>query len=322
MDYNINFPHLGLYFDHVGKLIDIHGFTIAYYGIVVCIGIIAGVWMALAEAKRTGQDVDMYMDFAIYEVIFCVIGARLYYVIFSWDKYKDDLLSILNLRQGGLAIYGAVIMCLVVCLVYTRVKKLDFLLLCDTGVLGLPLGQLIGRYGNFFNREAFGGYTDSLFAMQLPITAVRQTDITPEQLQHIVEVNGVDYIQVHPTFLYESLWNLVLFLILVLFVRYRKRFKGQVMLTYLGGYGLGRFFIESLRTDQLKIPGTEIPVSMVVAAVLVVASVVLTVIGIVKAKKSVVTVVKETAESGAKVEEKVESGSAVEETIESGIKSE
>ena len=135
MDYNINFPHLGIYFEHVGKLIDIHGFTIAYYGIVVCIGIIAGVWMALAEAKRTGQDVDMYMDFAIYEVIFCVIGARAYYVIFSWDSYKDNLLSILNLRQGGLAIYGAFIMCLIVCLVYTRVKKLDFRLLCDTGVL-------------------------------------------------------------------------------------------------------------------------------------------------------------------------------------------
>ena len=287
MDYNINFPHLGIYFEHVGKLIDIHGFTIAYYGIVVCIGIIAGVWMALAEAKRTGQDVDMYMDFAIYEVIFCVIGARAYYVIFSWDSYKDNLLSILNLRQGGLAIYGAVIMCLIVCLVYTRVKKLDFRLLCDTGVLGLPLGQLIGRYGNFFNREAFGGYTDSLFAMQLPVSAVRSSDMTMEQYEKIVNVGGIDYIQVHPTFLYESMWNLVLFLVLVLFVRYHKKFKGQVMLVYLGGYGLGRFFIESLRTDQLKIPGTSIPVSMVVAAALVIASVVLNIVGIRKSRQSV-----------------------------------
>ncbi len=242
--------------------------------------------MALSEAKRTGQDVVMYMDFAIYEVIFCVIGARAYYVIFSWDQYKDDLLSILNLRQGGLAIYGAVIMCLVVCLVYTKIKKLDFRLLCDTGVLGLPLGQLIGRYGNFFNREAFGGYTDSLFAMQLPVSAVRYGDITPELMEHLVTIDGVEYIQVHPTFLYESLWNLALFLFLILFVRYKKCFKGQVMLVYLGGYGLGRFFIESLRTDQLLIPGTHIPVSMVVAACLVAASIVLNIVGIAKSKAS------------------------------------
>ncbi len=302
MDYNINFPHLGIYMDHVGKLININGFTIAYYGIVVVIGIMAGVWMALSEAKRTGQDVEMYMDFAIYEVIFCIIGARLYYVIFSWDKYKDDLLSIFNLRQGGLAIYGAVIMCLVVCLVYTKVKKLDFLLLCDTGVVGLPLGQLIGRYGNFFNREAFGGYTDSLFAMQLPVTAVRASDVTIEQMENVVNVNGIDYIQVHPTFLYESLWNLALFLFLILFVRYRKAFKGQVMLVYLGGYGLGRFFIESLRTDQLKIPGTDIAVSMVVAMTLVVLSVILNIVGIVKAKTTVAAGGGSEPEGGAKVE--------------------
>ena len=301
MDYNINFPHLGIYMDHVGKLININGFTIAYYGIVVVIGIMAGVWMALSEAKRTGQDVEMYMDFAIYEVIFCIIGARLYYVIFSWDKYKDDLLSIFNLRQGGLAIYGAVIMCLVVCLVYTKVKKLDFLLLCDTGVVGLPLGQLIGRYGNFFNREAFGGYTDSLFAMQLPVTAVRASDVTIEQMENVVNVNGIDYIQVHPTFLYESLWNLALFLFLILFVRYRKAFKGQVMLVYLGGYGLGRFFIESLRTDQLKIPGTDIAVSMVVAMTLVVLSVILNIVGIAKAKTTVAAGGGSEPEGGAKV---------------------
>ncbi|MCR4947516.1 MAG: prolipoprotein diacylglyceryl transferase [Lachnospiraceae bacterium] len=301
MDYNINFPHLGIYMDHVGKLININGFTIAYYGIVVVIGILAGVWMALSEAKRTGQDVEMYMDFAIYEVIFCIIGARLYYVIFSWDKYKDDLLSIFNLRQGGLAIYGAVIMCLVVCLVYTKVKKLDFLLLCDTGVVGLPLGQLIGRYGNFFNREAFGRYTDSLFAMQLPVTAVRASDVTIEQMENVVNVNGIDYIQVHPTFLYESLWNLALFLFLILFVRYRKVFKGQVMLVYLGGYGLGRFFIESLRTDQLKIPGTDIAVSMVVAMTLVVLSVILNIVGIVKAKINVAADGGSEPEGGAKV---------------------
>lgn len=135
------------------------------------------------------------------------------------------------------------------------------------------LGQIIGRWGNFFNREAFGGYTDGLFAMQLPLSAVRNSDVTQELLQHVVEVDGISYIQVYPTFLFESMWNLVLLICLILFTKHKK-FDGEVFLLYLAGYGIGRFWIESLRTDQLLIPGIGYPVSMALAAILVVLSVV------------------------------------------------
>ena len=172
-----------------------------------------------------------------------------------------------NLRQGGLAIYGGVIAAIITVFVFSRVRKLSMGLLCDTAGLGLVLGQVIGRWGNFFNREAFGGYTDGLFAMQLPLSAVRSSDVTDSLLQHVVEVNGISYIQVHPTFLYESLWNLILLILLILFTRH-KRFDGEVFLLYLAGYGIGRFWIESLRTGLVLLPVIGYPVSMALAALL------------------------------------------------------
>lgn len=199
--------------------------------------------------NESSQKTDTYFDLALVAIICSVIGARVYYVIFRWDLYKDDLLSVFNLRQGGLAIYGGVIAAIITVFVFSRVRKLSMGLLCDTAGLGLVLGQVIGRWGNFFNREAFGGYTDGLFAMQLPLSAVRSSDVTDSLLQHVVEVNGISYIQVHPTFLYESLWNLILLILLILFTRH-KRFDGEVFLLYLAGYGIGRFWIESLRTDN------------------------------------------------------------------------
>ena len=223
-------------------------------------------------AKRTGQKTDTYFDLALVAIICSVIGARVYYVIFRWDLYKDDLLSVFNLRQGGLAIYGGVIAAIITVFVFSRVRKLSMGLLCDTAGLGLVLGQVIGRWGNFFNREAFGGYMDGLFAMQLPLSAVRSSDVTDSLLQHVVEVNGTSYIQVHPTFLYESLWNLILLILLILFTKH-KRFDGEVFLLYLAGYGIGRFWIESLRTDQLLLPVIGYPVSMALAALLVIVSV-------------------------------------------------
>ena len=233
---------------------------------------LAGLGIACWMAKRTGQKTDTYFDLALVAIICSVIGARVYYVIFRWDLYKDDLLSVFNLRQGGLAIYGGVIAAIITVFVFSRVRKLSMGLLCDTAGLGLVLGQVIGRWGNFFNMEAFGGYTDGLFAMQLPLSAVRSSDVTDSLLQHVVEVNGISYIQVHPTFLYESLWNLILLILLILFTRH-KRFDGEVFLLYLAGYGIGRFWIESLRTDQLLLPVIGYPVSMALAALLVVVSV-------------------------------------------------
>ncbi len=271
MTTSISFPNLGIHLENVGKIISIFGYDIAYYGIVIGCAIVAGLLLATWEAKRTGQNTELYYDLALWAVFMAIVGARLYYVIFSWESYKDDLLSIFNLREGGLAIYGGVIAAVITTYIFTRIKKVSFGLIADTAGLGLILGQIIGRWGNFFNREAFGEYTDGLFAMRLPVDAVRTTDMTPTMMEHMEIIDGISYIQVHPTFLYESLWNLGV-LIFLLFWRKHKKFEGEIFLLYLFGYGVGRFWIEGMRTDQLLIPGTTLPVSQILAAVLVVVS--------------------------------------------------
>lgn len=271
---NIHFPNLGIYLKNVGQNISVFGFEIAYYGIIIGLGVIAGILLAAYLAKKSGINPDLIYDFALYEVVFSVIGARLYYVIFSWDLYKDNIWSVFNIREGGLAIYGAVIAAVLTAVVYTRVKKIAFWPLVDIGAPALILGQIMGRWGNFFNREAFGGYTDSLFAMQLPLDAVRVGDITDEMLANKEVIDGIAYIQVHPTFLYESLWNLAVFGVLLFFWK-RKKFDGQIFLMYLFGYGVGRFLIEGLRTDSLMIPNTGLRVSQVLALVLVITSAIL-----------------------------------------------
>ena len=270
----IDFPNLGIHLEKVGKAITIAGFDIAYYGIAIALGILAGVAMASYEAKRTGQNSETYVDLITYGVIFGIIGARIYYVAFSWEMYKGDFRSMINLRQGGLAIYGGVIAAVITVFVFAKIKKLSFGLLLDTAGMGLVLGQAIGRWGNFFNREAFGEYTNNVFAMCLPTDAVRKSDITETMWNNIERVNGTNTIQVHPTFFYESMWCLMIFCIMMIYTRKLKKFDGEVFLIYLGGYGAGRFWIEALRTDQLLLPVIELPVSRVLAGVMVVFSVV------------------------------------------------
>ena len=204
-------------------------------------------------------------DFAIYAIVFSIIGARAYYVVFQWDMYKDNLLEILNLRNGGLAIYGGVIAAFITLWIYCKIKKQSFLQIADICVPGLVLGQVIGRWGNFTNREVFGEYSDSLLAMRIPIDAVRGGDISESIATHVIE--GTNFIQVHPTFLYESLWNLALLAIMLCYRKHTK-FEGEQWLLYLGGYGLGRAWIEGIRTDTLFIPHTTVAVSQVLAIVL------------------------------------------------------
>ena len=276
MDMEINFPNLGIYLDHVGKNISIFGFSIAYYGIVIVTGMMIAIWIAQREAKRTGQNPEQYLDLAMIGIAAGILGARIYYVIFAWDYYKDDLLSIFNIRQGGLAIYGGIIGACIAVVIYSRKKKQNFSLLMDTASMSIVFGQIMGRWGNFFNREAFGDYTNNLFAMQLPVSAVRANEITQKMWDHVVTVNGVEYIQVHHTFLYESLWNVGVLLFLFWF-RKRKKFNGEVFLMYLIGYGLGRIWIEGLRTDQLLLPVVGLPVSQLLSGCLVVGCTILVV---------------------------------------------
>lgn len=280
---DIAFPNLGIYLRDVPKSFSVFGFSIAYYGLIIGIGVLCGILMAAHMAKVSGQNPDDYWDFAIYAVVFSIIGARIYYVVFAWDYYKDNLLSIFNTRNGGMAIYGGVIAAFITLFVYGRIKKKNPFLMGDTCMPGLILGQAIGRWGNFMNREVFGEYYDGLLSMQLPIEAVRARDISDNIAAHIPE--GANYINVHPTFLYESMWNLLVFAV-ILFYWKHKRFDGEICLLYLGGYGLGRFFIEGIRTDTLFIPGMQVPVSQVLALLMLAFAVAVDIIVRQKMKKA------------------------------------
>lgn len=301
---NIRFPNLGIEFTNLGSGIDVFGFHIAYYGMIIGIGMLLGWLISTWIAKKTGQDPEFYLDFALVAIIISVISARLYYVIFAFDEFENDLLSILNLRTGGLAIYGGIIGAVLSAIVYSRIKKYSFWLLADTGCVGLITGQLIGRWGNFFNREAFGKYTDGLFAMQIDLRDVyyeyrapldylqKKYDGKPDALERILEirnnpimVEGIEYIQVHPTFLYESLWNFGLLILLLIYTKHKK-FDGEIMLLYLIGYGLGRVWIEGLRTDQLFLWGTPLAVSQLLSALIVIVALGMLIYKRIKLKKS------------------------------------
>ncbi len=282
MNTTIRFPHLGLTLNP-GKSFTVFGIEIAYYGVIIALGMLAGALVAYREAKKTGQKVDDYIDFTLYTLIAAIIGARIYYVIFEWDYYSAHPLEIFNLRAGGLAIYGGVIASALTLFIFTKVKKLKFWLMADTAVQGLIIGQIIGRWGNFFNREAFGGYTDSLFAMQLPVSEAK--GITQELIEHLVTIDGVSYVQVHPTFLYEGTWNLLLFIGICLYKRHKK-FDGEIFAIDLMGYGVGRFIIEGLRTDQLVIKALGgIAASQVLSIILIVLAVAFVIYNRVQLKK-------------------------------------
>lgn len=278
MNNSINFPNLHIFLEDVGKNIMIGDFSIAYYGIIIALGMLGGIFLGTTLAKKTGQDVDVYYDVAIWSIPSAIVGARLYYVIFQWEYYSKDLTKIFNLREGGLAIYGGIIAAVIAGYIVIKKRKANFPLIADTAAPAMILGQCVGRWGNFFNREAFGQYSDGLFAMQLPVSAVRSSEITTEMWENVVVLDGVSYIQVHPTFLYESMWNLCLLIIVLIYYKHRK-FNGEVFLLYMMGYGIGRFWIESLRTDQLLLPGIGYPVSKVLAAVLVVGALTWIIIG-------------------------------------------
>ena len=178
MNESIAFPNLNLYFEHVGRSFHVFGIEITYYGVTLAIGMMLGIAFAFREAKRVGLDPDRFFNMALIAVVAGIIGARVYYVAFRWDYYRDHLMEIFNYRQGGIAVYGSIIGAMIAIVIYTRVKRMSFRLVTDTCCMGLLIGQFIGRWGNFFNREAFGGYTDGLFAMRLPINAVRSGDIS------------------------------------------------------------------------------------------------------------------------------------------------
>jgi len=297
---DIAFPNLGIYLKDVPRSFTIFGFTIMLYGVIIAVGVLLAFMVISKVAKRDGQNPDDFYDMGIYTLIFGIIGARIYYVIFAWEYYKDDLLSIFNIRQGGLAIYGGVIAGVATVIIWSKIKKKNMFEMLDTAFHGVLVGQIMGRWGNFTNREVFGGYTDSLFAMRIPIEAVRSRDLTQELYANIPA--GANYIQVHPTFLYESVCNLILLIIMLIYGK-KKAFKGECTLLYLGGYGIIRFVIEGIRVDQLLIPGTHIPVSQLLGICLFIGALVADIVIRVKISKSK-AVVEEKSSEASEIEEK------------------
>lgn len=207
---------------------EVFGITVRWYGIILAIGIISGLIYALRESERVGLDENIILDLVIFAIPAGIIGARLYYVIFNWGYYSKEPLQILNIRGGGLAIHGTLIAAVITTVIYTRVKGIDFWTLADVASPGLILGQAIGRWGNFINEEAHG---------------------VPTGLPWGIMVDGV---KVHPTFLYESLWDVSVFLTLIWYSK-KKKMKGNIFLLYLILYSIGRFFVEGLRTDSLML---------------------------------------------------------------------
>lgn len=294
MEHQIRFPHLGIVLKNVGDGINIGGFEIKYYGMIIATGFLLGLIVSYYAAKHENKfDPELVFDYLITMIIPAIVGARLYYVIFSWDYYKNHLSEIIQIRNGGLAIYGGVIAGAITLYIFCKKKHLSMLQFGDVAVKGLLVGQILGRWGNFFNREAFGGYTNGPLAMQIPLKYFEQYGRVSELkesgiLDHLVTltVNGekLSYIQVHPTFLYEGSWNLLILLCIFLY-RKHKKFDGELLCIYLMGYGAGRFFIEGLRVDQLIIGHTGIAVTQVVCICIFVGGLLGMILGRIRHKK-------------------------------------
>ena len=268
MDMSIRFPNLDLNLGHIAKSLNFFGYEITVYGMLMAAGMLLGLLVVLTQARRQNQNTNLYLGVVILSILGGVIGARAYYVAFSWELFQDqDLNVFLNLRSGGLAIYGGIFGGMLVAFVFCCIRRVSFGRIADIACTGLLAGQSIGIWGNFFNRASFGKYTDSLLAMQLPLNAVSSGEVTKTIREQVVNVNGTDYIQVHPLFFYESIWCLLLLVFLLIYNR-RKSFQGELFLRYLAGYGLGKAVIEWLRTDTLYIQNTKIPVSLIVSVAL------------------------------------------------------
>lgn len=273
MTYNgadLIFPHLNIVIQKLNNHVTVFGFDIAFYGIIICIGMLLALFVIERNAIRHGEDSGIFYDFFIVAIICGVIGARIYYVAFEWEHYQGNLLKIINIREGGLAIYGGIIAGTLSAAVFSKIRHYPFLKISDCCMPGVLVGQFIGRWGNFFNCEAFGGFTDSLFAMRIKESLVNPSMINQQLLDNIIYDGGIRYIQVHPTFLYESCWNLVSFIILYSYGRKSNLGTGDVTIGYFLFYGIGRFLIEGMRTDQLKLPGTGIAVSQLLSLILAV----------------------------------------------------
>ncbi len=263
----VSFPGLGIgnfELDNVAIPFGEDG-GIYWYGVIITLGIIVAFMYVVFRGKYESISSDSIIDIGLWTVIMGVIGARLYYVLTSLDSYipkpfnlGEFLLNVINIREGGLGIYGGIIAGALTIVVVTRIKKINTFKLLDMAAPAVVVAQAMGRWGNFFNGEAFGG----IVGESHPLYFLRMGLVS---YNTISEFGTTKMVYVHPTFLYESVWNLIGFVIVNIFYK-KKKFNGQIACMYLAWYGFGRFFIEGLRTDSLYIPGTEIRISQFVGA--------------------------------------------------------
>lgn len=247
MDQIISFPGLGLEFHFNTVAFSVFGKPIYWYGIIIGCGFLLAVFYASRRAKEFDLNSDLLLDMLLFATPIAIICARLYYVAFEWETYKNNPAEIIAVWHGGIAVYGSIIGAIATVIVFCRYRKVNVFDMMDIGSLGLLIGQFIGRWGNFANGEAFGGPTTLPWRMNIGKTIAESGDIG-----------------VQPTFFYESFWNFCGF-ILIHFYSKKRRYHGEVFLMYVAWYGLGRFFIEGMRTDSLYIMGTGIRVSQVLA---------------------------------------------------------
>ena len=281
--HEIQFPELGWKFNIDPTAFSVFGFDIQWYGIIITLGLILALIYALPRMKRFGLDSDRTIDAIIGGVIGGIVGARIYYVLMRWDEYKGDLKAIINTRQGGLAIYGGIIGALLVGLTICKIRKIKMLPMLDITALGFLIGQGIGRWGNFFNQEAFGTNTD--FFLGMTGGTIQRTISDGMQMGGDMYSNGLNMLwekPVHPCFFYESVWCLLGFVILSFWSK-RRKYDGQIFLMYLAWYGAERFVVEGLRTDSLMLG--NIRISQALSAVIFVASVILQIVLFSKKKR-------------------------------------
>ena len=252
MERTVEFPGLGLEFHLSNIAFHIASKPIYWYGILIMLGVILAVVYASARSRQFGIRQDDLYDAVLFAVPLGIVCARIYYVIFEWEQYKDNLSEIFATWHGGLAIYGGIIGGIIVIVVLCKVKKIYVMDMLDLFASAVPIGQILGRWGNFFNCEAYGSSTTLPWRMVIGKT-LEEAGATGN----------------HPTFFYESAWNLIGFIILY-FSSKKRKYHGEILLLYLGWYGLGRFFIEGLRTDSLYLWGTGIRVSQVVALICII----------------------------------------------------
>lgn len=281
---SVRFPNLGLEFEYVPVSVRVFGFEITFFGILLAVGMLLGMVFVVLEAKRKKQDANLYLGMMISGLAGGFIGARFFYVLLSWSVYKTDIMKVFDTRNGGMVFYGGLLGGVLAAAIFCRIKKAAFMEMADVAVKGLLIGQIIGRWGNFFNRESFGEYTSNVLTMQLPLSNVRAGEVTPWMRENLVTIDNVSYIQVTPLFLYESIWCLLLLLLLFVWNR-RKLFAGEIFMRYLAGYGFGRFFIEWIRTDKMFLPGTDIAVNQAISAGLFLLFTVVVIVKRIMAKK-------------------------------------